>query len=285
MKPSTPPPNGVHIDVPMDEYHTWDAASNTRLNRLKRSPAHLKAYLDEPPPDTAALRLGRATHAAVLEPDLFAERYVCGPPGDRRKKEVKEAWAEIEAQYSPEYILKPDEYDACIAMRNSVRRRMSAAGLLGGQGDCELSVVWKDAATGVTCKARADRVSYDLAGGTIVDLKTTTDASRLNFERAIFSLGYYRQAALYLNGFNAAGRSVRHFTIIAVEKTPPYEVGVYRLTEGALEAGEDEIKELLKKYRECVETDEWPGYPDEIQDIALPSWAWNRIEDERQVAI
>ena len=74
-----------------------------------------------------------------------------------------------------------------------------------------------------------------------------------------------------------------HFTIIAVEKTRPYEVGIYRVIDSAVEAGEDEIKRLLELYARCLDSDDWPGYPDEIKDIALPTWAWNRIEEEQAV--
>jgi hypothetical protein len=275
----TPGP-GVYRGIPMAEYHAWNAASNSRLNLLKRSPAHLKAELDNPSPDTDAFRLGRATHAAILEPDIFERIYMRAPELDRRTKAGKEAWAALQAEHGLDTILKPDEYDLCIAMRDSVRRRVSAVGLLGGKGDCELSAVWVDEKSGVLCKGRADRVSYDLDGGTVVDVKTTTDAGRFAFERSIFNFGYHRQAAFYLRGFNAVNVPVRHFTIIAVEKKPPHEVGIYRLVDSAIEAGAEQINDLLAQYQQCVGSGVWPGYPDEILDIALPTWAWNQIELE-----
>lgn len=279
----TLPEPGIYNNVPMSEYHKWPAISNSGLGHLSRSPAHYKAYLDEPPADTKAFQFGRAVHSAILEPDVFKDQYVCAPPLDRRTKAGKEAWAVLVEERGAENILAESDYLTCLKMRASVWKRKAATGLLGGDGNCEVSAIFVDDTTGVTCKVRADRISPKLAGGTIVDLKTTTDASLLNFEKSIFNFGYHRQGAFYLAGFYAAGIDVQHFSIIAVEKTPPYEVGVYRLTEGAIEAGMEQVNRLMSIYAECKEKDEWPGYPDKVKDIALPAWAWNRIEDEKAV--
>lgn len=278
------PDTGVFPGVPISTYHSWDAASNSRLTRLKRSPAHLKAYLDQPPEQTHALVAGRAIHAAVLEPTVFAEQYVQGPPGDRRTKAVKAAWAELEDERGQGYVLKPDDYAMCLAIRDSVCSRRSAAALLGGDGDAELSLVWRDRETGILCKGRYDRLSPKLAGGTVVDLKSTRDASRLEFERSIFTYGYHRQGAFYLDGGKALGLELAHYTIIAVEKDPPYEVGIYRLTEGAIDAGRDQLRPLIDKYAACQRSGDWPGYPDHVFDISLPPWAWNRITEELEMA-
>ena len=277
-------PVGVHRDVPFGVYTAWDAASNSALGHLQRSPAHLRAYLEEPPADTEALALGRAVHAAILEPELFARSYVRGVDGDGRTKAVKDARAQLALDYPRATVLRPAEYDTCIRMRDSVHAHGRAAGMLAGDGACELSAVWNDPATGVRCKARFDRHSIDLPGGVIVDVKTTRDASRRAFERSIFAFGYHRQAAMYLEAARVLDVPARHFVLIAIEKEPPYAVAVYRLTEGAIDAGAEQMRALLARYRVCRETGEWPGYPDEVQDIALPPWAWAQAAEEAEEA-
>jgi exodeoxyribonuclease VIII len=266
----------------MGEYHKWDALSNTGLGHLTRSPAHYKAYLEEPPADTPAFKLGRAVHAAVLEPEIFKAQYAFAPMDlNIRTNAGKEELAELEKKFGVSNVLSFADYQMCLEIQVSVRKRKAATGLLGGDGECEVSVLWTDEASGIVCKARADRISPKLSGGTIVDLKTTGDASRAEFEKSIFNFGYHRQGAFYLAGFQAVGIDVRHFSIIAVEKKRPYAVAPYRLTDGAIDAGLDQINPLLELYNKCKENDEWPGYPDRVQDIALPSWAWSRIEEER----
>ena len=55
---------------------------------------------------------------------------------------------------------------------------------------------------------------------------------------------------------------------------------MYRLTEDAIEGGRDQLRPLLARYAECVARNEWPAYSDEVQNIALPTWAWQQIAEE-----
>lgn len=281
MSAMSMPGPGVYPGTPMDTYHTWAAASNSRLSKLLKSPAHLRAYMDEPPADTEALRHGRAIHAAVLEPDLFASQFASAPEGlDRRTKAGKEEWASLCDQFGEANVLRADEWAMCMRIRDNVHALSTARGMISGPGDVELSVLWEDKGTGVLCKARWDRHSPELAGGAIVDLKTTRSASPRDFERSIVTFGYHRQAAFYLMGAKARRLPARHFSIIAIEKTPPYAVAVYRITEGVVDAAAEQIQALLRLYADCVKHDRWPGYPDEVRDISVPTWAWGIMDDE-----
>lgn len=58
------------------EYHGGNLVTKSKLDKLDRSPAHLKEYLDNPQDETKALRIGKALHCAVLEPELFDLEYV-----------------------------------------------------------------------------------------------------------------------------------------------------------------------------------------------------------------
>ena len=276
----TPPP-GVYPGIPPVVYHQWEAASNSALNHLIRSPAHMQAYIKEPMVDTPALLLGRAVHAAVLEPDRFGSEYGMMPAGLKRTtKEGKETWNELVETLGEGNVLSADDYGICVRTRERVHAKTTAHALITGTGDVELSLVWEDEETGVLCKARWDRHSPEIAGGAIVDLKTTKDASPREFTRAIYNFGYHRQAAMYLMGAKALSLPVRHYSIIAVEKVPPFGVAVYRITEGTVDASEDQVKALLRRYAECKEKDEFPDYPDEVRDISVPDWAWRIMEEQ-----
>jgi exodeoxyribonuclease VIII len=272
----TPRP-GLYRGVPQEVYHAWGAISNSALSHLKRSPRHLRQHLDTPVEPTPAMLLGSATHTAILEPDQFDARYMRAPDVDRRTKEGKALIDSIYAAYPGVALLKPDEYDRCIGMRDAVHGCETASNLLHGTGDVELSFVWEHE-NGVLRKGRADRVSWEIAGGTIVDLKTTKDARRSAFERTIFAMGYYNQGAGYVDGIRAQSLAIKHYTIIAVESEAPYGVCVYRMRDEVIEAGRIENAALLEKYAACLAANEWPGYSDEIMDIGLPVWAWDNIE-------
>jgi len=265
----------VYEGIPFEDYLRWHAVSQSQLKELARSPAHLRAKLSEPDTDTDALRIGRALHAAVLEPAEFDSpaRFGVIPDGtDRRTKAGKELWETIAR--SGATPIKQDEYDRVVAMREALNAHTAAGTLLRTDGRAELSLVWTDPATGVLCKARHDRHAAAIGGGVVLDVKTTTDASPREFERTVFTFGYHRQGAFYLRGARALSLAVEHYAILAVEKVAPFAVAVYRLNEGAIDAGDAEVGALLGRYKRCAAADAWPGYPEGVLDLALPDWAW-----------
>lgn len=293
MSAITCPAPGIYPGVPADQYHAWDAASNSRLSLLAHSPAHLQAALLAPKAPTDAQVLGTAAHTLTLEPERFHASYVmvdqctastgkgerCANAG---KVRIGEAWfcgthlKGKEGDVDARAPLLPDVWDRVHRMAEAVHAHPAAAALLGLAGDTEVSVVWTDPATGVVCKSRPDRLcgSEELQ----LDVKTTEDASREAFTRSIFKFGYHRQGAHYIDGMAAHGVTIRHHALVAVEKTPPYGVAVYRIQDDAIEAGRTELRALLSTYAWCTERGEWPCYTTEITDISLPAWAWGQIE-------
>jgi exodeoxyribonuclease VIII len=263
----TPPP-GVYDSVPEAEYHRWDAISNSHLTEMARSPLHCRWAIDHPTDPTPAMVFGSAVHVAILEPERFIEEYAIAPTG-RRTKEEKEAWAAFEAEHAGKTPLKRDDFGACQAMCKAVMAHPTASAAITTEGRNELSVVWVCPTTEVTCKCRIDRL---LDKAMAVDLKTTKDASREAFTKSIGSYGYHRQAAMYLDGAEAAGLHAEEFVIVAVEKTPPYGVAVLAMDEEAIEIGRYEYLQMLEAYAECLSTAQWPGYSDSVVDISVPGW-------------
>jgi hypothetical protein len=297
--PIPAPAPGVYRDVPAAEYHAWDAASNSRLSTLLRSPAHMYHEVTHPHDPTDAQVLGDATHLYVLQPEVAPTRYVvagqceafskAGAPCANAGKHLRAGrWFCGVKGHDPEggalgehtlTVLTLDQDAVCGGMAAAVRAHPAARQLLDALTETELSVVWDDAA-GVRCKLRTDGLAGGL--GVVVDLKTTTDASPDGFTKSIFAYGYHRQAAFYLRGLAAAGVAPTPdiFTFIAVEKLAPFAVAVYQVRPDAIEAGTRQIERLLETYRRCDESGTWPGYGDEPMQISLPAWAWNQIDGE-----
>lgn len=296
------PPPGIYPGAPMADYHKWDAASNSRLSRLKKSAAHLLAYLLEPERDDSPAKItGRALHSAVLEPDLFTATYaVAGQCAARKKGDGERctnagifeieggAWACGVKGHAEQLghialngraVLSALDYATCLGVRDAINAHPEARGLLYAPGrTVELAMTWKDEQTGATCKSRPDVFSPALADGAIVDVKSCGDASEEGFMLSTWKFGYYRQAALYLEGAAANGQPCGNFVFVAVEKEPPYALQVFRLTEGSIDAGAQELRGLLERYQRCVDTGTFPGYPTGIRDLALPDFAWAKLD-------
>jgi hypothetical protein len=268
---------GIYPDMPAAHYHRIDAASASRLKKLKRSAAHMRASILYPPEPTPAMRLGSLIHSRVLEPNLYRANYAVMPKVDGRTKAGKAAKEEFEIENLGKSIVTEEEDSIAQAIHDSLRSCEFAARLLDAEGTVETSLFWQHADTGLMCKNRLDKHMLFDARMTIMDLKTTIDASPKGFEREIFNYGYHIQAAFYLDGMSQLmEESHTDFYFLAVEKVNPYAFGIYRLSDEAVEQGRKEYKQLLVTYKECEEQQRWPGYGEALQSISLPNWAFNQ---------
>lgn len=271
------PKTGLHENIPAETYHGWtELMSNSLLGHLKRSPAHYVYARDNPPEPTPAMRLGQIIHRAVLEPDLYFDTVAVSPRVDRRTKAGKEAMEAFEQESAGMLIVSEEENLLCVAVHEAIMATDTARILIDKPGRTELTAIWEHE-IGVSCRNRFDKVLAE--GDLIIDLKTCMDASPVEFRRSVARYGYYRQAAFYLDGFAAAtGRTPAGFVFLAVEKSPPYGVGIYCLNESGIDAGRIEYERLLADYARCLADDKWPCYPDEVQTLELPAWVEYDIE-------
>lgn len=258
-------------------YQDIKALNNSSLSAFRSCPARYKYMMDNPREDTEALKLGRAIHTAVLQPELFNEEFFCMPEIDRRTTKGKEAYNELLVKFPGKTLLKAEEFAKAMQIATAVRCHKAAIRLLR-DSHCEVTATWKDSNTDVECKARIDAHNQDYA--TICDLKTTTDASPSGFPRKLWSYGYHRQAAWYLEAMQANKEAAEHFVFIAVEKEPPYPVGVYRLDDEAIRLSRAENHALLRRFAECRRTNTWPDYTTGVETISIPQFGINQLEED-----
>jgi hypothetical protein len=265
-----PPEPAITYGMPEDVYRKLPGNGSTDIKRLLRSAAHYEDALHRPSESTDAQQLGTAVHLAVLEPARFEGKVVVEPDLDRRTKVGKEAAAAFAAAHAGKLILSLQDYETTRRIADSVRRHPGAAFLLQ-DGASEVTLQWTDEASGAPCKARLDWLAASMV---VVDLKTTRDASPAGFSRAIGTYGYAIQAAHYRNGFRVVmGQDMPAWVFIAVEKEPPYAVGVYALETESIDAAAERVAGALHRYKVCMETGEWPAYSSLIEPIKTPNWA------------
>lgn len=279
MKVATEP--GIFVGLSFDEYVQLNAVNSHILSQLaSATPAHLRYQLLHGGQDpTPALDLGWLVHLALLEPERFAGEVVVAPKVDRRTTTGKTMWAQFEAANPGRLHIDPEEYARAAGMRDAVLANPTAAGFFQGRGRSEVSIVWEDAATGVLCKARIDRVGFVAEWPVVGDLKTARAADRRSFEQAAYRYGYHIQAAHYLAGLQALvpipeGNPYRRFVFFVVESSPPYCTAYYEFDEAAMAQAETERQRHLRTWCRCQDSGVWPGYPDSIALASLPAWAY-----------
>jgi len=252
---------GIHSDLTREEYDAIAGRTNfSHLKMMARSPLHYKTAYRM---DTSSMTLGRAVHLAVLEPSRYASA-VAVWTGDRRAGKV---WDAFRADNAGKELLTEEEDKAAKAIAASVMGNESARRHLTGEGTPETSILWK--AGEHACKGRLD---FD-GPISLVDLKSTRDASPEGFGRQAHNLHYISQAAFYSDGYFAATGERKPFVLVAVEPESPFAVQVYRVTEAQIERGRAQYTEWLARLEFCRKNDFWPSYFDGEIDLCLPRWA------------
>jgi exodeoxyribonuclease VIII len=85
---------------PDADYRAAHGLNWSRLKVLDKSPLHYKHAIDHPRADTPALSLGRAFHAALLEPDRYAAEFRVWP-GSRAGR----VWEAVQANLSADRVV------------------------------------------------------------------------------------------------------------------------------------------------------------------------------------
>lgn len=259
----------------MDEnqYHRDPALSASGAKRLlpPNCPALFKQDRDNGGrPNKRAFDVGHAAHAAVLGVGL---EMVVVDADNWTTKAAKQQRDEAYAAGQCPILAK--EKRAVDEMAVAIRKHPIASKLLHpDSGEAEVSVFWEDERRGVDRRVRFDWLSHTDGGRiTIADYKTTNSAEPHAFARSIFSFGYDIQAVFYTDGVQAAeiAQDVT-FLFIAQETTAPYLITVHELDFMSLALGRARVDEACAVFRECTETDTWPGYSDGVELVPPPPW-------------
>ena len=249
------------------EYHSRKThLSSTNVRTHKKNKKQFKYSLThELVKQTKAMADGTAVHAFFLERDKFDSDFVIKPADMRLNTKAGKEWA---LEHQSKIIIDSELGNNLYEMEKSFMD--SPARLIyDKQGQSELSYFWDDLGL-VKGKCRPDWISND--GNIVVDIKTTTDASPKGFQKSIANWEYHLQLGWYIRGLQKLGLPAKEFIFIAIEKTPPFSVGVYRANKEMITYANDEINNLVYDIDESLKSDDFPDYTPEIMDLGLPNW-------------
>jgi len=258
---------GIYDGISNRDYHADEALGSTSLKTLAtRTPAHYQHDLKHPK-SSAAFDLGTAAHSLILEQD---ESGIVVIDVDAKRGKV---WTDpaSAAEAEGKIALTSKEWAQVVAMRDAVMAHPFARGLFTGH-KAEQSVFWEE--DGLMLKCRPDAWQP----GALIDLKTARDANPNEFGKTAHEYGYHQSAAHYIDGVKAATGEELPFHFVLVEKTAPYLVSVVELDIEAINIGRQLNDRAKRIYRECLETNTWPGYP-AANLISLPMWAIYQAEE------
>lgn len=247
--------------------------------------AHPRLNPDHEPWSNDAMDLGSVAHELVLGK---GGGYVISPYDEFRTKEAK-AWRDgvIESGQTP---IKAPAFEAARGLTGSILRHVSVThgaerAFVEECGAAETVLVWRDVG-GPLCRSMLDW----LDGGTIFDLKTTSDLSDKALSNKIGD-GLDLQAAFHLRGLEhirpeLAGRT--KWMWVFAEVKPPFECRVIELDGATRTMGDKKAAYAIELWRRCLAQNEWPGYPRKIERIEYNHFAearWLAREEMDDIAL
>lgn len=269
---------GAHFEVPDEQYHRDPvpggslSASGAKRLLPPSTPAHFAHWRAAGEEYKAEFDLGHAAHRLVLGTGLVIHRV------EARDWRTNAAKAEAaKAREVGEVPLLADDHDRVVAMAAALRADPVASKLFRDGGRAEVTIVWRDPATGVMRRGRIDWWIRRY----VVDYKTTVSAETAAMERSIANYGYHQQLAGYCDGVKILGLVPDPVPLlVAQEKTPPYLVNVLQLDEVSMRIGRQRNARALEVYRDCTAAGVWPGYSDRVSFASVPRWHIRQHEEE-----
>ncbi len=245
----------------MSEYLVHAGISSSDLRAFMQCP--LKYANRGTKHRTPAMLIGSAVHAKVE--GIFDEEFAVIPDGiDRRTKDGKVAYAAFQSESSSKNILTAEQFVDVSGMADSVLDLLD--GKFGfSDRENEPSLFWTDEESGLLCKARPDIVIEGIETS-IIEIKTTTDASKDAWYWKVKGMKYGIQAIHHLAGMRATRGENPSYAWLVVENTPPYAAALYWLRPGVMFEQESAMRrEALRAMRQCIDEKNYPSYgEDEI---------------------
>lgn len=257
-------------DLPDAQYRAFTALSQSALKEYARSPRHYAHSLVEAKEPTPALIFGQAFHAMMDSlGQEGAKPFAVMPKVDGRTKEGKAIKEQFAAENAGAIIVSEEEGERLYGMQKAALGNEAVCALLDECNDRELSLFGYN--EGILCKSRFDMLS----GHTIVDWKTTEDASPQEVARSIRNFRYDLQASFYQSMANVCKVEVRRFVFVFIEKKAPHGIALYSISQRSLEKADYERVELMAKFKSCIDAygqrpwQEWPCYSEDIVELEV----------------
>lgn len=228
------------------------------VKQFSLSAAHARAALKDDSEETLALRLGAGAHAMLFEQPwaLYTAK---------RDPRVK-AWQEFQAVQRArdcKVILNDREHREAKCVVDAIRANETAMRLLFDGTTIEQTLYWN-------CLGVNMRSTPDARGKHLAELKTTVCAKPEKFLWHLIRFHYHAQVASYGQAIeDRFGSAPDETYMIAAEKTDPWPVTVFRLTDETIEQGRKLWRLWMEELVGCLESGYFPAYAEDVVPLDL----------------
>lgn len=221
---------------------------------MAKSAKAFRASITTPFESTAAMRIGTIVHKLLL-----GGRSLTVYEAERRGN----AWKEFKAANPGKEIVTVKEVARAQVIADEVLKDARVTSRLAGK-TLEQSIAGK--LCGVDVAGTPDAYDAD----TIIDVKTTADASIGGFQWQAKRMAYPIQLVWYADMLRSAGLAdVKTHLLIAIETKAPFDVTIHELEPITIITARRQYTRWLEQVIECERTGVWPGYAAEVQPLTM----------------
>lgn len=305
-------PNG---ELPNDDYHGEKFADHVSGSQLcvihNDCPAVLKYGENK---ESAALHFGIASHAAMLEPEMFDALFVRKIAKEDNDKFLTsdaaiksllksagvtgystKAWPDLvimalkcdenvkifqlesilqEYNSIGKTLVKGEDFDQILVMRKTLFNDEVNVELFK-DAQFEMSIICEVEIDGVWHKIKI-RPDIITKNCEVPDYKTTRDMDPEKFGNQAHNAGYWLKQAFVCDVLKSAYNQPFKAGLLAQGKSSPFITQLYWMTEQQLQIGREQYQFALKQHQFCVKTGNWPAYYDGATELVTPPYLAKR---------
>lgn len=226
--------------------------SFSHLKQFAHSPAHYLHSLTNGITESAAMRIGKLVHCAVLG----GEFVVYGET--RRGKD----WEAFKSTNRGKFIVSDTEVENASSIVDAIQANSLAMSVLAGRH--ELEIDWNIGPR--KCQSHLDV----LADTFISDLKITNCTEPSRFSAQAERMAWHAQLAWYRKAvYETKQNDIRDLYLVGVEPKAPYNVTVLRMPMAAIQDGDILCRKWFEQLIACESSGVFPGYTDRVFDMEL----------------
>lgn len=262
------------------QYHARPEYSSSQLKDMIRSAAHFYSHNIAKEHDKerkACMDFGTLAHTLFLEPEQFTNEFVIAPTFNRRTNAGKAEAAAWEQENEGKILVTEEQVQSAERIIKNLQTLSMYGVMQNNYGMAEASFFFTDPIFGLELRVRPDWHIVPcsaLPNGLILDLKTTSDARAIAFQKQCGNFAYDLSAAMYREGFQQVYGTEEKpdFIFLVAENTAPFNVKQYKASNLFLSVGEQRYYRAKELLAESLLLQKWDGYSKELEEINLPSY-------------
>lgn len=248
--------------------------SQSMLKSYRKAPAKMKDTMDYGIKQSQAILNGKL-YDSMLTTKNFEDQFAILPTeafvnerGQRTTKNSK-IWKSFKEENPGKECFVRFEIEGVLDAVQKMRMSKLYDKYIN-ERQCYFQVVVFTYIAGVLCKGKLDVLSKipDREAYDIIDFKLTERLGLKGFSYGARDFGYDIQNAFYVYAFENY-IEINDFIFAVSESLRPYLPAWYRIDSESIERATDFIQAEMPNVQYSIDTNDFPGYPDEIQEVKL----------------